>query len=120
MMRIYKKITIQDLDRGITLVKFKDDIIWFDLIIEKLSEELFSLVKEQRKNKILLNWKNVKFYNTNGLPMLIIFRRMVEEVGGKLVFCLVRREVLENLILIKPWKRFNIEKDLNAGVSVFD
>ena len=65
-----RRLEVEDIG-DITVVNFVDKKILDEQNIQVIGEQLFSLVDELGRNKILLNFKNVEFLSSAALGKLI-------------------------------------------------
>ena len=86
----------------------------FDLLVD-----LFRLVDELGRRKILLNFGNVEFLSSAALGKLITMNRKVQAVRGKLVLCNISREIREVFEITKLDKLFTILPDEQAALQAF-
>src|SRR5437868_4127970 len=81
-----RRLEVEDIG-DITVVNFVDKKILDEQNIQVIGEQLFSLVDELGRRKILLNFKNVEFLSSAALGKLITLNRKLQSTGGKLVLC---------------------------------
>lgn len=107
-------------DRGeITIVNFVDKKILDEQNIQRIGEDLISLVDELKRTKILLNFKNVEYLAANALGKLITLNKKVQQVCGKLVLCCINDDIYEVFEIIKLNRLFTIAKDEDAALAEF-
>src|SRR3974390_3490529 len=63
--------------------------------IQKIGEDLFSLVDELGRKKILLNFSNVEYLSSAALGKFITLNKKVKSSGGKLVMCNISDDIYE-------------------------
>ena len=100
-----------------TVVTFVDKKILDEQNIQIIGEQLFDLVDNQGKKKILLNFGNVEFLSSAALGKLITLNKKVQQSGGKLAMCKIAREILEVFEITKLDKLFKIFKDEQAALQ---
>src|SRR5262249_25431586 len=103
----------------VTVVKFVDKKILDEQNIQIIGEQLFDLVDNQGKKKVLLNFGNVEFLCSAAIGKLITMNKNVQNAGGKMVRCKIAREVHEDLEITKLDKLFKIYKDEEAALQAF-
>jgi anti-sigma B factor antagonist len=113
-----KRLEIEEIG-DITVVNFVDKKILDEQNIQIIGDQLFSLVDEQAKKKILLNFSNVEFLSSAALGKLITMNRKVQGSGGKLVMCNIAKEILEVFEITRLDKLFKIYKDEQAALQAF-
>lgn len=81
-----RQLEMEDIG-DVTVVNFTDKSIIDELALQIIGEELFSLVDEQGRRKILLNFGNVEHLSSAALGMFINLNKKVNAVGGRLILC---------------------------------
>src|SRR5207302_8988155 len=90
-----RRLEVEDYDREITVVNFIDRKILDEQNIQKIGEDLFSLVDELGRRKILLNFGNVEYLSSAALGKFINLHKKVRGAGGKLVLCNIAQHLYE-------------------------
>jgi anti-sigma B factor antagonist len=103
----------------VAVVNFKDKKILDEQNIQAIGDDLFRLVDEQQRRKILLNFGNVEFLSSAALGKLITLNRKVQAVKGKLVLCGISKEIREVFEITKLDKLFVIKGDEEAAIQAF-
>jgi anti-sigma B factor antagonist len=103
----------------VTVVSFVDKKILDEQNIQTIGEQLFDLVDNQGKKKILLNFGNVEFLSSAALGKLITMNKKMQQAGGKLVMCKIAKEIMEVFEITKLDKLFKIYKDEQAALQAF-
>ena len=107
-------------ETDITHVRFKVKKIVTDDVISQMGAELFSLA-DQGKKKLLVDWGNVEYFSSAGLGKFITLQRLVNDAGGKLVFCAINEDVFEVFEVTRLNKLFNCDsQNLIGGLAVFN
>jgi anti-sigma B factor antagonist len=101
----------------VTVVKFKDKKILDEVGIQELGAELFSLVEQQNRRAIVLNFDGVDFLSSAALGKLITFDRKVKGAKGRMKLCGIRPEILEVFQVTKLNKVFDIRGDEAEAIS---
>lgn len=82
-----KHLQVKDLD-GVAVVDFVgSQLMYATDLVEDVGQELLSLVKDQSKYKILLNFRNVQYVSSTMLGQLAHLDREVKKVKGQLRLC---------------------------------
>src|SRR5205809_7518190 len=81
-----RRLEVEDIG-GVTVVSFTDKKILDEQNIQIIGEQLFSLVDEQGKKKLLLNFGNVEYMSSAALGKLVTLYKKTQAAGGKLVLC---------------------------------
>ena len=103
----------------VTVVNFIDKKILDEQNIQIIGEQLFDLVDNQGKKKILLNFGNVEFLSSAALGKLITLNKKVQTSGGKMIMCRIAKEIMEVFEITKLDKLFKIQKDEQAALQQF-
>src|SRR5260221_7357177 len=103
----------------VTVVNFIDKKILDEQNIQKIGEDLFSLVDELGRKKILLNFSNVEYLSSAALGKFITLNKKVSTAGGKLVMCNINEDIFEVFEITKLNKLFNIQKDEQTALQTF-
>lgn len=113
-----KRLEVEDIG-GVTVVTFTDKKILDEQNIQIIGEQLFSLVDEQGKKKLLLNFTNVEYMSSAALGKLVTLYKKTQAGGGKLVLCSIHPDIQEVFEITKLNKLFNIKRDEQDGLQVF-
>lgn len=113
-----RRLELEDVGE-VTVVNFVDKKILDEQNIQIIGEQLFDLVDNQAKKKILLNFSNVEFLSSAALGKLITMNKKVQQAGGKLVMCNIAKEILEVFEITKLDKLFKIFKDEQTALQAF-
>ena len=103
----------------VTVVNFVDKKILDEQNIQKIGEDLFSLVDEHGRKKILLNFGNVEYLSSAALGKFITLNKKVNAAQGKLVLCNIDPQIHEVFEITKLDKFFNIQKEEQAALQAF-
>lgn len=103
----------------ITVVNFVDRKILDEQNIQIIGEQLFSLVDEENRRKILLNFSNVEYLSSAALGKLITLNKKLQQAGGKLILCNIDAQIYEVFEITKLDKFFKIMKEEQAALQAF-
>ncbi len=103
----------------ITVVNFVDRKILDEQNIQIIGEQLFSLVDEDGKKKLLLNFSNVEYLSSAALGKLITLNKKVSSAGGRLILCNISEDILEVFEITKLDKFFKIMRDEQSALQAF-
>ena len=98
---------------AISVVRFKDHKIIDPEAIQQLGEELFALVEEEEREKIVLNFSGVEFLSSAALGKLIPFDNKAKRLGAKLILTNISAEIFQVFAITNLDKLFEI-KDSEA------
>src|SRR3954447_13281486 len=111
-----RRLEVEDIGE-VTVVNFIDRKILDEQNIQKIGEDLFSLVDELGRRKILLNFGNVEYLSSAALGKLITLNNKVKKAGGKLVLCNIDPQIYEVFEITRLNKLFNIQKEEQAALQ---
>jgi anti-sigma B factor antagonist len=117
-MAQYRRLTMSDVGE-VTVVRFVDRKILDELNIQELGQELFQLVEEDNKTRLLLNFQQVEFLSSAALGKLITLDKKVKAHGGKMKFSNIRPEIYEVFAITKLNKLFDIKDDESDALAAF-
>ena len=103
----------------VTVVRFVDRKILDESNIQQLGNELFRLVEDEKKSKLLLNFSNVEFLSSGALGKLITLDKKVKAHDGVLKLSNIRPEIYEVFAITKLNKLFDIKDDEAAALAAF-
>lgn len=113
-----RRLEVEDIGE-VTVVNFVDRKILDEQNIQKIGEDLFSLVDDQGKAKILLNFGNVEYLSSAALGKFITLNKKVQAAGGKLILCNIDPQIYEVFEITRLNKLFNIQKEEQAALQAF-
>jgi anti-sigma B factor antagonist len=113
-----RRLEVED-NGDVTVVNFIDKKILDEQNIQKIGEDLFSLVDELGRKKVLLNFGNVEYLSSAALGKFITLNKKVQGAGGKLVMCNINDDIFEVFEITKLNKLFNILKDEQSALQAF-
>ncbi len=107
-------------DHGeVTVVNFIDRKILDEQNIAKIGEDLFSLIDELGRKKVLLNFSNVEYLSSAALGKFITLNKKVQQAGGKLVMCNINPDIIEVFEITRLDRLFNIQRDEQTALQSF-
>lgn len=113
-----ERLVVVDLERA-SVVRFVDRRIIDAAEIDQLGDELISLVDDQQKTQLLLNFEGVEFMSSAALNQLIRLHRRVKAVGGAVRICHLHRQIREVFSLTRLDRMFEIIKTEEAALKLF-
>ena len=113
-----RRLEVEDIG-DVTVVKFVDRKILDEQNIQIIGEQLFSLVKDMGRRKVLLNFSNVEYLSSAALGKLISLHKELQKAGGRLVLCSIDQQIYEVFEITKLDKLFTIVKDEQRGLQAF-
>ena len=113
-----RRLEVEDIG-DVTVVNFTDRKILDEQNIQVIGEQLFSLVDEVGRRKILLNFGNVEYLSSAALAKLITLNKKLQQVGGRLILCNIDPQIYEVFEITKLNKLFNIQAEEQAALQAF-
>jgi anti-sigma B factor antagonist len=113
-----RRLEVEDLG-DVTVVSFTDRKILDEQNIQIIGEQLFGLVDESGRKKLLLNFGNVEYMSSAALGKLITLNKKVQSAGGRLVLCNIDPQIREVFEITKLDRLFVIKSDEQEALQVF-
>ena len=117
-MAQYRRLTVSEVG-DVTVVRFVDRKILDELNIQELGQEMFQLVEEDKKARLLLNFQQVEFLSSAALGKLITLDKKVKAQGGQMKLSNIRPEIYEVFAITKLNKLFDIKEDEADALAAF-
>ena len=117
-MAQYRRLTLSEVG-DVTVVRFVDRKILDELNIQELGQEMFQLVEEDNKTRLVLNFQHVEFLSSAALGKLITLDKKVKAHGGKMKLSNIRPEIYEVFAITKLNKLFDIKDDEADALAAF-
>lgn len=103
----------------VTVARFTDKKILDESNIQIIGNQMFSLVDEDHRQKIVLDFTNVEYLSSAALGKLITMDKKVKAAGGKLRLCSIRSDILEVFKITRLDKLFTIREDREKALEGF-
>src|SRR5262249_36002495 len=113
-----RRLEVEDIGE-VTVVSFTDKKILDEQNIQVIGEQLFSLVDELGRRKLLLNFGNVEYLSSAALGKFITLNKKLQAVGGKLILCSIDPQIYEVFEITKLNKLFNIKQQEQEALQAF-
>ena len=113
-----RRLEVEDIGE-VTVVNFTDRKVLDEQNIQVIGEQLFNLVEEAGRKKILLNFANVEYLSSAALGKLILLNNKLKTAGGRLILCNIDPQIYEVFEITKLNKVFNIQKEEQAALQAF-
>jgi len=114
----YRRLDVNEVG-DVTVVRFRDQKIIEDINIQELGQEMFRLVEEDKREKLLLNFSSVDFLSSAALVKLITLDKKVKSHGGVLKLTNIRPEIFEVFTITKLDRLFDIKDDEADALADF-
>lgn len=112
----HRRIDIEEVG-DVTVAKFTDKKILDEGNIQVIGNQLFSLVEEDGRQKIILDFSNVEYLSSAALGKLITMDKKVKTAKGKLRLCSVRPDIYEVFAITKLNKLFTMCEDREKALE---
>ncbi len=112
------KLLVEDY-AGVALVKFAESSILETAAIEQLGRDLSHLIDVEQKQKLVLDFANVKFLSSHALGILLTLHRKASEGKGGVVLCGLRPELKKVFTITNLDKVFKFCRDDAEALASF-
>jgi anti-sigma B factor antagonist len=102
-----RRIDIEEVG-DVTVAKFIDKKILDETNIQIIGNQLFGLIDEDGRTKIVLDFSNVEYLSSAALGKLITMDKKMKGAKGKLRLCSIRPDIYEVFAITKLNKLFDI------------
>ncbi len=113
-----RRLEVEDIG-DVTVVKFADKKILDEQNIQIIGDQLYSLVDDAGRRKLLLNFGNVEYLSSAALGKLITLNKKVQSGGGRLVLCQISSSIYEIFEITGLKRLFNIYEDEQEALQSF-
>lgn len=117
-MAAHRRLEVSEVG-DVTVVRFVDRKILDEASIQELGSELFQLVEQENRGKLVLNFSKVDFLSSAALGKLITLDKKVKARSGKLKLSNIRPEIYEVFAITKLNKLFDIKDDEADALAAF-
>jgi anti-sigma B factor antagonist len=108
-----------DETEDVTVVGFKDASILDVLTIQKIGRELYDLVENKGKRRVILDFHDVRFLSSQALGVLLTLRRKADKAEAKIVLCRIRPELARVFRITNLDKMFEFFGDTVEALAHF-
>jgi anti-anti-sigma factor len=116
-MASYERIDVSE-SNSISVVRFKDQKIIDPEAIQQLGEELFDLVENGKRNKLVVNFSNVEFLSSAALGKLITFEKLAKKNNADLILTDIAPEIFQVFAITNLDKLFQIKDNEADALAV--
>jgi anti-sigma B factor antagonist len=101
-----RRLDLEDVG-DVIVVRFVDRKLLDEQNIQIIGEQLFSLVDEDGRRKLLLDMENVEYLSSAMLGKIFTLQRKMDELGGMMAFFAMAPEIMEvwDIIRLQHWLR---------------
>jgi anti-sigma B factor antagonist len=104
---------------GILTVVFDDARILDEVKLEQLSTDLMETLNKTTEERVILDFRNVKFMSSSFLGKLVQVHKKTVEFKVKLKLCSIDPEIRQVFKITRLDKLFDIESDETAARAAF-
>lgn len=101
----------------VAVVKFTDEKVMDPARIEQLGKELMQLTDTDQKEKVLINFDNVKFFSSAAINKLIVLEKRMRARGGQIMLSNLRPEVRDLFNLTNLDDLFQITEEQSDAIK---
>ena len=112
----HRRLDIEE-SGDVTIAKFVDKKILDEGNIQIIGNQLFSLVEDDARTKIILDFSNVEYLSSAALGKLITMDKKVKAAKGKLRLSTVRPDIYEVFAITKLNKLFDMRDNLEQALE---
>jgi len=105
---------------GVTVVTVDSSVILDAAQIQKMSEELYQLVDDQARGRIILDFSKVRMLSSQAIGMLLSLRKKSESIKGEAVLCGIRADLHKVFKITQIDKLFKFFDTDKAALAHFD
>jgi anti-sigma B factor antagonist len=113
-----RKIDIEEVS-GVTVARFLEKKILDEANIDTLGQEMFALVDEDGRKKIILDFSLVEYLSSAALGKLITMHKKVATAKGTLALCNIQKDIMDVFKITQLNKVLTLCKDLDDALSKF-
>ncbi|MCG8405777.1 MAG: STAS domain-containing protein [Phycisphaerales bacterium] len=104
---------------GVVVVTFQDSSILDMAVIDQIGKDLYELADKQNKQKLVLDFSNVKFLASQALGVLLTLHKKCQAIKGNMVLCGLRKDLMKVFSITNLDKIFKFFPDDAAALGHF-
>ncbi|MFH0982576.1 MAG: STAS domain-containing protein [Planctomycetota bacterium] len=105
--------------KDVTVVTFTDTSVVDAQLIEGIKRELFDLVDQQKRGKLVLDMTKVQYLSSSALGVLIPLHEKTAKLKGRLVLCSVSPDIMKVFKITKLDKIFSFKNTASDALADF-
>ncbi len=117
-MSAQRRLDLEEIG-NVSIAKFIDKKILDETNIQIIGNQMFGLVDEDGRKKIILDFANVEYLSSAALGKLITMDKKVKASKGKLRLCNIRPEIYEVFEITRLNKIFDIRGTQEQALEGF-
>ena len=112
--------TVQPFDKY-SVVEFKTPSLMDPIILEEIGQELYRLVDEEDRRKLLLDFEKVQYLSSQAIGIILTLNKKLGALkGSRLVLCGVGPKLMELLKITRLDRILTVKPTQHEGAKVFD
>ena len=114
--------TVQPFEKY-SVVEFKTTSLMDPIILEEIGKELYRLVDEEDRRKLLLDFEKVQYLSSQAIGIILTLNKKLTgtSAGGQnLVLCGVGPQLMQLLKITRLDRILTVKPTQHEGVKVFD
>ncbi len=104
----------------VTVVNFGNSAILDGIAVESIRNELYTLVDQQARRKIVLDFEKVKFLSSMMLGVLIDLHKRSQAINGTVIVCGLRKDLFKVFKVMNLHKLLDFAKTQEEALGKFD
>lgn len=113
-----RKIDVEEVN-GVTIARFTDKKILDESNIQIIGNQLFQLIDDEHRKKLVLDFSNVEYLSSAALGKLLTLDKKVKAFQGALRLCTIRKDILEVFKITRLDKVFKIFESREKALEGF-
>ncbi len=105
--------------RDVIVVNFQDASILDTAQVEAIGDDLYDLVDNRGRKKIVLDFTKVQFLSSSALGVLITLRKKAAAIKGEIVICGIRKELMKVFEITNLTKMFTFAPNEEQALAHF-
>ena len=112
--------TVQPIEK-FTVIEFKVDSLMDPLLLERTGAELYRLIEEEDKRRIILDFTMVQYVSSQAIGIVMAMRKKLAALkGSRLILCSVGSTLMQLLKITGLDKVLTIKPSQKEAVQVWD
>jgi anti-sigma B factor antagonist len=117
-MTEYQRVTVEEVG-DFRIVRFRDLQLTDNWEIENLGRELYSMVEQEERKHLILDFSSVQLLSSAAFGKLISLHGKVRTRGGVMKLCNIRPELFDAFRICQLDRFFDISKSLDDAMAPF-
>ncbi len=123
-MTQYQRLTVDETEVDevgrVTLVRFREKQISDMIEIERLGEELYRVIEEKTRKRLVVDFSDVAFFSSAAIGKLISLNGRVKAQNGVMKLCHIEPEILDVFHVCKLDTLFDIHANMERALASFE